>query len=277
LDLESYGVATNIVVILLTVFYGSLITSEFRALRSGNLNPEASRDSLSWLQLALVVHLVVIVIRGFEVGSCPVASRWEAFSLLAFLIASLQWVLVVLSKDRSTLIFGLGFAFLLQLGSASFSLTLESGDVSKLDAIRSLHAFSALLGVAGVAIAGIHGILWMLLRSSIKRGNFGLLFNNLSSLESLSKLLRTATSISAITLTISLVSAFLLVDEQNINRSLGYESYITVFVWLVFTVLALVPRSNHSVTVWRTLFSIGGFVLVLFVLLWISVFGFHSV
>jgi len=163
------------------------------------------------------------------------------------------------------------------LGSASFSLTLESGDVPKLDAIRSLHAFSALLGVAGVAIAGIHGILWMLLRSSIKRGNFGLLFNNLSSLESLSKLLRTATSISAITLTISLVSAFLLVDEQNIDRSLGYESYITVFVWLVFTVLALVPRSNHSVTVWRTLFSIGGFILVLFVLLWISVFGFHSV
>ena len=61
-----------------------------------------------------------------------------------------------------------------------------------------------------MAIAGIHGILWELLRRSIKKGQFGVLFNQLSSLESLSRLVKLATVISAVTLTITVASAFLL-------------------------------------------------------------------
>ncbi len=273
---DSYGVPTNVVVILLTVFYGSLITSELMSIRKAGGGDPDSKPGFIWLKLALLVHFGVVLIRGFEIGCCPVGSRWEAFSLLALLIAFLQWILVKISSDRSTLVFGLSFAFILQLGSATFSLTYPGELIPALDPITSLHAFSALLGVAGVSIAGIHGVLWALLRSSIKKGRFGLLFNNLSSLESLSKLVKSATVISAVTLTISVVSAYFLIDETNRDRSVGYESLLTVLVWLVYSLLAIFPRSTHSVTVWRTCFSIGGFFAVLLILGWISVYGFHA-
>ncbi|OUU25327.1 MAG: hypothetical protein CBC13_02245 [Planctomycetia bacterium TMED53] len=273
---DSYGALTNVVVILLTVFYGSLITGELLSLRRSSGSIQEPGPNLIWLKLALLIHFGVVLIRGFEVGSCPVGSRWEAFSLLALLIAFLQWVLVATSKDRSTLLYGLSFAFVLQLGSAAFSLTYPGEEVPVLDSIRSLHAFSALLGLAGVSIAGIHGVLWTLLRRSIKKGHFGLLFNQLSSLESLSVLVKTATTISAITLTISVASAFILLDDTNRERSIGFESIATVSVWLIFMILALVPRSNNSVTVWRTNFSLVGFLAVLLVLGWISVNGFHA-
>ena len=273
---DSYGALTNIVVILLTVFYGSLITGEVLFLRREDSSKDGPNAQFFWLKVVLLLHFAVVLVRGFEVGSCPVGSRWEALSLLAFLITFLQWLLVYISKDRSTLLYGLSFAFVLQLGSATFSLTFPGEDVPVLDSVRSLHAFSALLGVAGVAVAGIHGILWELLRQSIKRGNFGLLFNQLSSLESLSKLLKLATVISASTLTITVASAFFLVDDANRERSFGYESMATVLIWLVFSILAIFPRATHSVTVWRTWFSIGGFVVVLFVLGVISIYGFHA-
>lgn len=273
---DSFGALTNIIVILLTVFYGSLITGEWLHVRRAASSPGSSRPHLYWLKFVLLLHFSVVLARGFEVGSCPVGSRWEALSLLAFLIAFLQWLLVFISKDRSTLLYGLSLAFVLQLGSTTFSLTYEGESAPVLDSIRSLHAFSALFGVAGVALAGIHGILWELLRRSIKKGKFGVLFNQLSSLESLSRLLRLATIISAVTLTITVASAFLLVDDSNRDRSLGLESLATVLIWLIFSILAIFPRATHSVTVWRTWFSIAGFMVVLFVIGVISIYGFHA-
>lgn len=273
---DSFGALTNIIVILLTVFYGSLITSELLHVRKAVSTADQTKPRLLWLNLVLLLHFSVVLARGFEVGSCPVGSRWEALSLLAFLIAFLQWFLVVISRDRSTLLYGLSLAFLLQLGSTTFSLTFEGQSVPVLDSIRSLHAFSALFGVAGVAIAGVHGILWELLRRSIKKSQFGVLFNQLSSLESLSRLVKLATVISAVTLTITVASAFLLVDESNRDRSLGYESLATLVTWLIFSILAIFPRATHSVTVWRTWFSIAGFAVVIFVIVYGSLNGFHA-
>ena len=103
-----------------------------------------------------------------------------------------------------------------------------------------------------------------------------MLFNQLSSLESLSRLLRLATIISAVTLTITVASAFLLVDDSNRERSLGMESLATVLIWLIFSIMAIFPRTTYSVTVWRTWFSIFGFMVVLFVIGVISVYGFHT-
>ena len=262
--------------ILLTVFYGSLITGELLHVRKDASSQGTSRPHLNWLKLVLLLHFGVILARGFEINACPVGSRWEALSLLAFLIALLQWLLVIISKDRSTLLYGLALAFILQLGSTTFSLTFAGVSPPVLDGIRSLHAFSALFGLAGVAIAGVHGILWELLRRSIKKGKFGSLFNQLSSLESLSRLLKLATVISAVTLTVTVASAFLLVDDSNRDRSLGYESMATILTWLIFSILAIFPRATHSVTVWRTWFSIAGFAVVLFVIVYGSMNGFHA-
>ena len=172
-------IVTNSVAIVLTVLYGVLLSGEFSALKDRQV---LSGIGTRWIGATVAIHLVALIVRGIEVGSCPVASRWETLSLLALLIVSMHLVLAGISRDRSTLIFGIAVTFLLQLGSASFSLGESNTIPTEIDSISSLHAFTAWIGVAGVSTAGIHGVLWLLLKRSIKTGQFGILFHRLSTL-----------------------------------------------------------------------------------------------
>lgn len=212
--------------------------------------------------------------RGLQVGACPVVSQWDSFSLLAWCVAMLQIVLVKCSGDRSTLIYSFSLVFLLQLGSASFTLGMNESPERVIDSLTSVHAFSALVGVAGVAIAGVHGALWMLLRNSIKNGQFGFLFQRLSSLEELSRLNRISTGIAAASLTLTLSTSLFL--NETYSEFLKPEVTVTMGLWALFGILALFPRTSGSVMVTRAWLSLLGLCGVIFIIGWIAMFGFHA-
>jgi len=264
-------IVTNSVAIVLTVLYGVLLSGEFSALKDRQV---LSGIGTRWIGATVAIHLVALIVRGIEVGSCPVASRWETLSLLALLIVSMHLVLAGISRDRSTLIFGIAVTFLLQLGSASFSLGESNTIPTEIDSISSLHAFTAWIGVAGVSTAGIHGVLWLLLKRSIKTGQFGILFHRLSSLESLSRLIRLATVIATVSLVITMISAVFL--GEVLTWSTGPVKSISLALALLFGVLALVPRSTGTVTAWRAWISVTGLGGVVFIIVWIIRFGPHA-
>jgi ABC-type uncharacterized transport system permease subunit len=227
-----------------------------------------------WILATTSLHLFALVLRGVEIGACPVISPWEAFSLLAWCVAVMQVLLVKVSGDRSTLIYSFSMVFVLQLGSASFSLGMSDDVEQTVDSLTSVHAFSALIGVAGIAIAGIHGVLWLLLRHSIKNGRFGFLFQRLSSLEELSRLNRFSVGIAVAALTLTLLTSFLL--KATFSELLNPEVVVTLVLWLVFGLLALFPRSTGSVMATRAWLSLLGFCGVLFIIGWIAIYGFHA-
>ncbi|MEC9475658.1 MAG: hypothetical protein VX764_01335 [Planctomycetota bacterium] len=227
-----------------------------------------------WILGTTSLHLIALVLRGVQVGACPVASQWEAFSLLAWCIAVLQMILVKISSDRSTLIYIFSMVFLLQIASTSFSLGMAEGPEGVIDSLKSVHAFSALVGVAGIAIAGVHGVLWIMLRNSIKNGRFGYLFQRLSSLEELSRLNRLSTGIAAAALTLTLSTSLFL--NRPFYELLNPEAAVTLVLWLIFGLLALIPRQTGSVLVIRAWLSLIGFCGVIFIIGWIAIHGFHK-
>lgn len=227
-----------------------------------------------WMWLTVAIHLVALIFRGIEIGACPVDSHWETLSLLALLIVTMHLLLASASGDRCTLIFGLLLTFVLQLGSASFSLGAQIPAPRSIGSISSLHAFTAWIGVAGVITAGIHGILWLLLKRSIKTSQFGLLFTSLSSLESLSRLIRLATGIAAVSLAITVGTSVFL--GNGVDSSSGPVTPISLGLMGLFGVLALVPRSTGTVTEWRAWCSVVGLASVVFISIWVISFGPHS-
>lgn len=202
------------------------------------------------------------------------ASQWEAFSLLAWCIAVLHLFLVKFSGDRSTLIYSFSLVFILQIASVSFSLGMTEDRQQSIDSLTSIHAFSALVGVAGVTIAGVHGVLWIMLCNAIKNGRFGFLFQRLSSLEELSRLNRISTGIAAAALTLTLSTSLFM--NQAVSELLNPEVVVTLVLWFVFGLLALVPRSTGSMLAVRAWLSLLGFCGVIFIIGWIAIYGFHA-
>jgi len=262
-------IITNGVGITLTVLYGVLFSGEFRSIGVARTSPISP-----WTWLVVVVHLAALIFRGIQIGACPVGSHWETLSLLALLIVTMHLLLASVSGDRCTLIFGLGLTFVLQLAGASFSLGDQVQAQSPIGSISSLHAFTAWIGVAGVTTAGVHGILWLLLKRSIKTGQFGLLFTRLSSLESLSRLIRMATGIAAGSLAITVGTSIFL--GSGVEASTGPVTPISLALMGLFVILALVPRSTGTVTEWRAWCSVVGLASVVFISAWVIQFGPHS-
>ena len=262
-------IVTNGVAIILTVFYGVLFSGEFRRKDQGLPNS----SDLRWIWATVSIHLVALVMRGIWLGFCPVASRWETLSLLALLIILMHLILLRISGDRSTLVFGIGITFLLQLGSASFTLGESTSQDQVIDSMSSLHAFTAWIGVAGVTIAGEHGVLWLLLRRSIQTSNFGTLFRRLSSLEALSRLIRGSNIVAAISLAITCGSAlFLGMESFKLTEPVIFSALCLILVGG----FALVPRSTGTVTAWRAWISVVGLCGVVFIITWVIRFGPHS-
>lgn len=233
------------------------------------------KESVSrWIVGTTSLHLIALIFRGIQVGACPVASQWEAFSLLAWCLAVLQLFLVKLSSDRSTMFYIFTMVFLLQIASTSFSLGATTDTQVTVDSLESIHAFSALIGVAGIAIAGVHGVLWLMLRNAIKNGRFGFLFQRLSSLEELSRLNRIATGIAAGALTLTLSTSLFL--DRPFYELLNPEAAVTSALWLLFGLLTLIPRPTGSVLVVRAWLSLVGFGGVVFIVGWIAINGFHA-
>ena len=262
-------IITNCVGITLTVLYGVLFSGEFRTMGA------AKTSSISmWTWMVVAVHLLALIFRGIQIGACPVDSHWETLSLLALLIVTMHLLLARVSGDRCTLIFGLGLTFVMQLAGASLSLGDQIESQPPIGSVSSLHAFTAWIGVAGVTTAGVHGVLWLLLKRSIKTGQFGLLFTRLSSLESLSRLIRIATSIAAGSLAITVGTSIFL--GNGVEASTGPVTPISLTLMGLFVILALVPRSSGTVTEWRAWCSVVGLASVIFISAWVIQFGPHS-
>lgn len=264
-------------VLLLTVLYAWLLESRRRAYFSDSGFEKHIPRYL--LLMTLLLHLTTLVLRGLWIDSCPVASRWEAFSLLAFFVLFLQAVLERSRNDRSTSFFVYLLSFALQFISAVFILGIGADPEPAPDAVTSLHAFAALLWVAAISIAGIHGILYLLLYREIKRGFFGRLYHQLSSLDSVGGLARISSGIAFFSLTVTVV-----IGQQGIFNGAG-ESFspfewvlisMVVAIWIANGLGAVFFRKPGKGGVWVAWGTVAGFTVVLAILFQIAIKGFHG-
>lgn len=227
--------ALNSTLVLLPVLYTLLVVAYARAFarRRGWLAANASL----LLVVTVGLHFLQIALRGLEIGGCPLASRWDFFSLIGLAVAVTYLILELRIGDRSTGIFILTLAFALVILTAIFTLGGE-GTAVRMGVRSSLHSFGAVVGFSAVAVSSIYAVLYLFLYRAIKIGRFGDFYRRMPPLETLSRLNMQATLVGFVALSVTVaVGVWELRTGARAGPDVHFTSpvvFLTVLVWLLY-------------------------------------------
>lgn len=242
-------ILTGGVFTVLPILYTILVIAYARNFL-GALDGFLVRQTRPLLILTVVTHATAVLLRGFEVGQCPVGTAGEALSVVAITISVIYLILEWRCDDRSTGVFVLSAAFALQLIATLAVLDQEPDEIGKLGSLISVHAFAALVGLSAIAVAAAYGLLYIALYRSIKTGRFGLFFDRVAPLESLADLNYLATRIAWGFLTISLGVGYAVAARES-----SWSEYFRDPQVILSSLLWLLYGSSIACKVWL---SIGG-------------------
>ena len=234
-------VTFNTILVLLPVLYTVLVMAYARifARKPGGL----ALFVRPLLLVTVLLHFVVILIRGLVVGGCPLGSQAEILALIALSIAVIYLFLEFRIRDRTTGIFVIIAVFLLQLVASVNMLTFGPQPQAELGWWESLHAFAAIAGLSAVAVSGIYGLLYLSLYGAIKAGRFGLFFVKMPPLEKLSLLNYGTVWIGFLALTVTVgTGAMLWRSAAAPGDGTWWELVFTGVLWLMLGLCIVAMR-----------------------------------
>lgn len=227
----------NATLLLLPILYTLLVMAYARIFTFGTAG--VARLVRPLLLGTVLLHLGSIAVRSISIGSCPLGSRAEFLSLVAFSITLTYLFLELRIGERSTGVFALTPAFLLQLVAGVYILGTETYEPVKLGPLESFHTFFAIVGFSAVALCGVYALLYLFLYLAIKRGRFGLFYQKMPSLETLSDLNFVGTSIAFGALSLTLALGFTVYfgrGSEKVTPLGDPDVVLTVCLWLLYGV-----------------------------------------
>lgn len=153
--------------------------------------------------ILLAVHGLWFALLWDMVGHFPVVDFWSTLSLLALAVLVVYLPVESMARAPSTGAFVLGFAFLLQLIASCFLIELQPSEFGR-SPFFAIHIATIVFAVAALLLSGFFGALYLVLLRQIRGHRFGVLFQRLPDLESLSRLNRSSAIIGFVLLTLGL-------------------------------------------------------------------------
>ena len=249
--------------ILLPTLY-ALVWADYALLFFRN-DPFAEKTAPVLFRLTLVLHGSLILLRTVHFEHFPIASVFEANSVLAFSVATLYLLIEARIGVRTTGFFIIGIVFAFQLVSSAFVEPPETFSTLLWEPAFMLHVFSALLGYSGLAVSAVYGLLYLMLFYDIKKHRFGLLYKQLPSLEIMASFTYRSASLGLLFLTVAMVGGFaLLMKVYGTYWSWDPKLMTTLIAWLIYS-LGLGASRLWGWSPKRVAFtSIAGFTVILF-------------
>ena len=174
----------------------------------------------------VLIHAAYLMLETLAFRHVPVANTWESLSFIAFAVALIYLVLEWRQAERSTGVFVVTVALLLQtLSSAFITHTQDVPEILR-SSMFAVHVTAALLGYVGLAISAIYGAMYLLQYRQLKQQNVGMLFQRLPNLETLSRLNIGALGLGWIGLTLAIVAGMAWATTLQISGHLE-GSYLT--------------------------------------------------
>ncbi|MGH9324310.1 MAG: cytochrome C assembly family protein [Vicinamibacteria bacterium] len=256
----------NAINILLPTLY-ALLWADYALLFFRN-DPFAEKTAPYLLRGTVLVHALFLVLRTLAFEHFPIASVFEANSVIAFSVATLYLLSEARIGVRTTGFFILGIVFAFQLVSSAFVEPPKSFSNLLWEPAFMVHVFSALLGYSGLAISAVYGLLYLMLFYDIRNHRFGLIYKQLPSLEIMASFTYRSASLGLLFLTISMVGGFaLLMKVYGTYWSWDPKLMTTCIAWLIYS-LGLGASRLWGWSAKRVAFtSIAGFTVILFSLL----------
>ena len=175
------GTSINTLTILLPSLY-ALLWADYALLFFRN-DPFAQRTAPHLLRLTVGLHALLLVLRTIEYHHFPIATLFEAFSVLAFSVIVLYLLIELRIGVRTTGFFIIGIVCAFQLISSAVVEPPRGFSDLLREPIFMVHVSTALLGYSGMAISAVYGVLYLMLFYDIKKQRFGLIYKQLPSLE----------------------------------------------------------------------------------------------
>ncbi len=218
-----------------------------------------------FLRVTILLHLIEIVLRGVYYHHFPLASIYEALSVLALAAALIYLYLETRLRVRTTGYFILVLIFFLQLFSSAFiNFTRDIPHILN-SPLFAMHTSVAVLGYSGLAISSIYGLMYLLLFHDIKSSRFGVIYNRLPSLEVLSELNYKAAALGFFFLTLAIFMGSIWAFKV-FGKVFSFDPKILVayITWFIYGLQLFGGRFLHWSGRRLAILSVIGFAIILF-------------
>jgi ABC-type transport system involved in cytochrome c biogenesis permease subunit len=255
--------AINAANILLPTLY-ALLWADYALLFFRN-DPFAEKAAPLLLRATVGIHALFLALWTFQYHHFPIATVFEANSVLAFSVAALYLLIEARIGVRTTGFFILGIVFVFQLVSSAAVEPPDSFSNLLWEPAFIVHVGSALLGYSGLAVSAMYGVLYLMLFYDIKKHRFGLIYKQLPSLEIMASFTYRSASLGLLFLTVAMIGGFgLLMRVYGTYWSWDPKLMTTCLAWLIYS-LGLGASRVWGWSPKRVAFtSIAGFTVILF-------------
>lgn len=240
----------------------------------------AGQKATRMLHTTIAVHIVEIILRGVYYRHFPVATVWEAFSVIALAVALIYAYVEYRSGNKTTGYYILIFVFFIQLFSSAFFDTLKGEFPPFLtSSLFIFHVSSAILGYSSFIISAIYGLMYLMLFHEIKQSHFGIIYRRLPSLEELSEMNVRAANIGLFFLTLAIILGLGLTGQVYVSFSpFDAKAIITYIAWFIYALVVYGKVKARWPGRVMALLSLGGLAVILFSMLVVNLFmsNFHE-
>ena len=196
------------------------------------------------LLAGIVVHLGYLVFKGLYFEYFPITNSFESFSMIAFDVAVIYYIIERLNKEGKTGLFFMAIVFLFQVVSSMF--IENTGEHSELlsNPMFGIHTSLTLLGVSALAVSALYGLMYWMLAKEIKAHRFGVIYEGMPALERLENMGRMASLAGLVTLGLGIFLGHLWA-----YKILGY--FFKADPKIVITDVAWISYAVGWLIVWR--------------------------
>jgi len=224
----------------------------------------ASRYMGKLLRVAVAVHLLHLVLRGFHFGYFPSSNVFEMAGVLALAIASTYLYIEHRLKIQSTGFFILIVVFLLQLfSSALVRFEPVFPEILK-GPLFILHTSTVIVGYAALFVSALYGVMYLMLFYDLKSAQFGVIYRKMPSLEELSEMNTRAAILGFFFLTVTIFVGIMWRKSAFPEAAHFDPQVIAAYaVWVIYGLLLYGKKVGSWTGKWLAYISIGGFLLII--------------
>ena len=220
---------------------------------------------------AAAVHLLALASPGFR-GVCPMVLPASMLSGLGLAVGGVHLCVESRAKDRAIGVFPIAIAAMISLASAAADPLHRPAALPP--ASTAVHVTGAILGYAGVLLAALFGVLYLVQRSALKGHRFGLFWERLPSLELLDAFSRRSLVAGVVFLTLTIGFGHLVRRSVQLGESYWDAKIVaTNVLWLVALAVVVARRLNRIRPATSAFASVALFVLTLANLLVVDLFS----
>jgi len=174
-----YSIILPIIYFISVVFYGFIFYG-----RNKNLAGAAA----PMIFFLLILHTGHISFRAAAIENFPLITKFDALSLLAFFILSLELMIQKIFRNKAAGFFALILAFIIQaVSSIFFNWNIQPNTLLE-NWYFITHVLMTTLGYTAISISALYALLYLLLNYSIKHHRLGILYAQLPPLRILEKM-----------------------------------------------------------------------------------------